>query len=668
SQNFAFLLERYVDGPTLKQITRQQKGEPLPLEDILSYLKALSAALGYAHAHEVVHCDMKPGNVMVDQGGVIYLTDFGIARHAESTVTTLGVAGTPAYMAPEQIREDPVSPATDVYALGVMLFEMLTGQRPFKGSEGDTGSTGKTAAERIRYAHLHLPPPNPSSINSIVPEALSQVVLKALSKNPKERQQSVRELYEEVLAACGWKDEQVPERIALMLEDMPTAASVVQSSIPETSQLHKQEKPISRKLPIWFWFVGGFIILSALFFAVSSNRSALTIAQIRTLTPTVSPTQAPNKPSNPTSTQTPTFTPTSTPTPTNTPLPTPTPIPTLPPAFSWTTEVIQKAQAVGYFTSLVIDNQGYFHIVYFQENSDVVWYAHNSSGEWIFDTVIGGQEKGFHLSLQLDKEGIPNIAYHILGNKQSPRVHYLRWIGQDWELIKVSEAFSANTDVSLYLGPDDRPHIIYLDGYSYNVKYMNFNKQRGWDTQTVDAARQDCQSFPLIVDTDGTPHILYCALNGGLMYATLIGNVWNRVVVDQNNGAGLFSSLVLDKNGNPHVAYYDPQTQALKYAFWTGNTWEIQVVDEEGDVGKHPSIAVDLNGYIHISYYDATNTALKYAHGREGQWNIYMVDNVGDVGKWNSLALSPEGLPRISYLDETNEDLKFALANPLSPP
>src|SRR3972149_638759 len=162
AQDIAFLLERFVDGPTLKDILRQRQGKPLPIEETLAYLKALSAAIGYAHANGVVHCDIKPGNVMIDPGGNVYLTDFGIARHTESiTTSTVGAAGTPAYMAPEQIRGEQVTPATDVYALGVLLYEMLTGQRPFRGDDEGTESSGATAAERIRYAHVHREPPDP---------------------------------------------------------------------------------------------------------------------------------------------------------------------------------------------------------------------------------------------------------------------------------------------------------------------------------------------------------------------------------------------------------------------------------------------------------------------------------------------------------------------------
>ena len=102
----AFLLERYVDGADLKQVLGQMPEKRLGIPEALVYLKAVCSALGYAHNFGVVHCDIKPGNVMIDQGGNIYLTDFGIARHAESTSTTFGGAGTPSYMAPEQIRNE----------------------------------------------------------------------------------------------------------------------------------------------------------------------------------------------------------------------------------------------------------------------------------------------------------------------------------------------------------------------------------------------------------------------------------------------------------------------------------------------------------------------------------------------------------------------------------
>jgi serine/threonine-protein kinase len=211
--DFSFMLERFVDGPSLKDILKRQKGAPLALDETLIYLKALCAALGYAHVNGVVHCDVKPGNVIIDRGGNIYLTDFGIARHAESTTTTMGGAGTPAYMPPEQILGQAVSPATDVYALGVILYEMLTGQRPFRGAEAGTEQSGETVNERIRYGHLHVPPKDPRELVSTIPEELAKVVLKTLSKDATGRYASAPQFFDAVCTAVGASSEQIAGQI-----------------------------------------------------------------------------------------------------------------------------------------------------------------------------------------------------------------------------------------------------------------------------------------------------------------------------------------------------------------------------------------------------------------------------------------------------------------------
>jgi serine/threonine-protein kinase len=202
TDEFDFMLERFVDGPSLQAVLKKRKG-PLPVEEALVYLKALCAALGYAHASGVVHCDVKPGNVMVDHGGSIYLTDFGIVRHSESTTTTMGTAGTPAYMAPEQIRGEPVSPATDIYALGVLLYEMLAGQRPFRGNEAGTENGGTTANERIRYGHLNLQPPDPRTFNPNLSAEMVNAILKALAKHPRDRYASTLDFFNAICLQSG---------------------------------------------------------------------------------------------------------------------------------------------------------------------------------------------------------------------------------------------------------------------------------------------------------------------------------------------------------------------------------------------------------------------------------------------------------------------------------
>ena len=285
TMDFAFMLERFVDGPSLKDILKRQKGAPLAIDEALIYLKALCAALGYAHVNGVVHCDVKPGNVIIDRGGNIYLTDFGIARHAESTTTTMGAAGTPAYMPPEQILGQAVTPATDVYSLGVILYEMLTGQRPFRGSETSTEKSGATVNERIRYGHLHVPAQDPRELVPTIPEGLAKVVLKALSKASAERYTSAPQFFEEVCKAIGISPSSVKELVFLPefseKRDYATGQEVVKGAASQ------QAKPQSGRSPA---LIGGIItvgvlgcvvvtVVGALIFIGGNNKSAEAVSE-----------------------------------------------------------------------------------------------------------------------------------------------------------------------------------------------------------------------------------------------------------------------------------------------------------------------------------------------------------------------------------------------------
>ncbi len=243
---FSFLLERFIDGPSLKEVLSARHGAPLPVGETLIYLKALCSALGYAHNSGVVHCDVKPANVLLDSGGSIFLTDFGIARFADTTVTTLRALGTPAYMAPEQITSQPVSPATDIYALGVLLFELLTAQKPFRGTEPvfDTlESAGQTTAERIRYAHLFLQPPDPRSLNPALPPELAQVILIALSKEPGERFRTAQALFTAACSAAGIDSLSLPERAPLSPEVLAAHHAPGTATLPPAAEVSPARAP-----------------------------------------------------------------------------------------------------------------------------------------------------------------------------------------------------------------------------------------------------------------------------------------------------------------------------------------------------------------------------------------------------------------------------------------
>ncbi len=335
TSDFAFLLESYIDGPSLKDVLRKRSGKPMPLYEAVTYLKALSAALGYAHANGVVHCDVKPGNVMIDRGGNIYLTDFGVARHSESTTTTLGSAGTPAYMAPEQIRGEPVGPATDVYSLGVLLFEIVTGQRPFRGDEKSTESAGQTAGERIRYGHLAIPPPDPRLVNPAVSYGLAQVILKALAKDSAERYQNAREFFIETCKAAELNPDSLADRVTPPDKLAPVVVSegnrVIQTSAewPSTTVAQPVDQS-KRRQNTWLALGGGILLVIITIFgfrSISGSVGSTPIAMMgnfSTRTTAIDILVTPTKPFQPTLTPVPIRMNTSLPLPTITASPTPT--------------------------------------------------------------------------------------------------------------------------------------------------------------------------------------------------------------------------------------------------------------------------------------------------------------------------------------------------------
>src|SRR4051812_15893462 len=178
-----YIAMEYLEGSTLKEIVTQRG--PLPIAEAIGFTRDLLDALKFAHRKGVVHRDIKPHNVMCDAEGRVKVTDFGIARAGASQMTEAGsIIGTAQYLSPEQARGSAVDRRSDLYSVGVVLYELLTGEVPFSGD---------TAVE-IAMKHLSTVPKPPSTIRAEIPEPLDQIVLRALAKDPGERFQSAEEM------------------------------------------------------------------------------------------------------------------------------------------------------------------------------------------------------------------------------------------------------------------------------------------------------------------------------------------------------------------------------------------------------------------------------------------------------------------------------------------
>ncbi len=185
-EGIPYLVMRYMDGGSVDDLLATG---PISPERTLQIVLQIAPALDYAHRQGVLHRDLKPSNILLDANGDAYLTDFGIARILSQNtrpLTTSGVVGTPSYMSPEQAQGHDLDGRSDVYALGVVLFEMLTGTRPF---EGDTPYT-------VAVKHVTERPPSPCAINPALSRAVENVLLKALEKKRENRYTTATSLAE----------------------------------------------------------------------------------------------------------------------------------------------------------------------------------------------------------------------------------------------------------------------------------------------------------------------------------------------------------------------------------------------------------------------------------------------------------------------------------------
>jgi serine/threonine-protein kinase len=175
---------KYVEGRPLDRVISEQGALPIPV--VLLVLRAATSAVAYAHAHGIVHRDIKGGNILIDGEGRIIVTDFGVARAVDnaSMTTTGSVIGTPYFMSPEQCAGKLAAPQSDQYSLGVVAFQMLTGAVPF---QADTLAA-------IMHHHFFTPPPDVTKAREDIPESLGAILTRVLAKDPDRRYATTAEM------------------------------------------------------------------------------------------------------------------------------------------------------------------------------------------------------------------------------------------------------------------------------------------------------------------------------------------------------------------------------------------------------------------------------------------------------------------------------------------
>jgi serine/threonine protein kinase/beta-lactam-binding protein with PASTA domain len=271
-EDLYYIVMEYVDGQTLKQYIQQNS--PLRVEDAIRIMSQLASAISHAHHNHIIHRDIKPHNILVDRNGNVKITDFGIAMalSATSITQTNSVLGSVHYLSPEQARGGMANEKSDIYSLGIVMFELLTGRLPFSGE----------SAVSIALKHLQSETPSVRRWNPNIPQSVENIVLKATAKDPFHRYNSVEEMEEDLRTALDPErmdepkfvlpiDEEATKAIPVITNDQPlknldeTLVHHQEKFTPDKKESAKKEQPIKKKRKKWpFVLISTFLILVVL--------------------------------------------------------------------------------------------------------------------------------------------------------------------------------------------------------------------------------------------------------------------------------------------------------------------------------------------------------------------------------------------------------------------
>jgi serine/threonine protein kinase len=251
----SYLATEYVEGESL--LARLRRTRPLPLDEALSLAADLFRGLAYAHSKGIIHRDIKPANILLTGDGRAKIADFGVARPLHSSLTVnRSLVGTPNYMSPEQVKTTPVSTRSDLFSVGIVLYEMLTGLKPF----------GAPELSGILYNIVNLNPPLVTETNSSVPPAIAQIVAKLLAKKPEDRYASAEEALAEL---------EMVRTARAALDTVTIDPGDVTTPLPTIIESVERPPVLRRTVPAWmFWTITLILGVALIASIVLLQRSA----------------------------------------------------------------------------------------------------------------------------------------------------------------------------------------------------------------------------------------------------------------------------------------------------------------------------------------------------------------------------------------------------------
>jgi len=342
------------------------------------------------------------------------------------------------------------------------------------------------------------------------------------------------------------------------------------------------------------------------------------------------------------------------------------------PASPWTITTVDSTGSVGQYTSIDLDVNDNPHISYLNQDSGYIMYAKWNGTSWLREFVSDARGQYVttgRTSIALDGNGNPHISYHhadvayyvsnftggLWGSPTMVPFTEAAWAFLGHNSIAVNKS-NGTIHVALFLWNSQLGSVL---GY-WTPGLQNAQVADGYTSQTG-------KNNSIALDPSGVPHISYESSDGGthkfLKYATISGQAWSSTIVDTietTEGFANLTSIAVDGQGHPHIAYYSHRDGAYKYAKWNGASWELRTVDQYGSVGwESVTIAVDANGDPHIAYL-AGYYRLKYARLSGSAWTIETVDASGDAGDDCSIKVGTDGTVHVSYYDGSARDLKYA--------